>query len=388
MLAIDPTYVLPKARAARLCATDLLSPDARALWNAAVAVHVRDGAADQVSLLAEMERVGLGDDRRRYLAEIVSAAPPVVNVDVHLKALRRASVQRGLLRAAEAARTAATRGDFDPASALADLAAVIEAERADAAEPSRMLPWAAVADVLKRADENPRTWLLPRVLPFGAIVLLVGGGKVSGKSTLTWATVANALRGLDLFGRPLPWGPVEVVVLTEETEVDLAEKIRAFGIDPKDSRLSILTRGSCSPLPSWREVGAQALARCASRKARILVVDTWARWTRIPDDGANKEGPTLEALDVLEPARPEGILVLVPHHPSKAEGREGGNAARGSSALPGEVDATVELRNDRDHGDPNRRRLHVESRASGVFDLLISLKRGDGRDKPDRYDEV
>src|SRR5262245_62606860 len=85
MLAIDPTYVLPKARAARLCATDLLSPDARALWNAAVAVHVRDGAADQVSLLAEMERVGLGDDRRRYLAEIVSAAPPVVNVDVHLK---------------------------------------------------------------------------------------------------------------------------------------------------------------------------------------------------------------------------------------------------------------------------------------------------------------
>ncbi|HKB15792.1 MAG TPA: hypothetical protein VKF62_06990, partial [Planctomycetota bacterium] len=124
------------------------------------------------------------------------------------------------------------------------------------------------------------------------------------------------------------------------------------------------------------------------RKARILVVDTWARWTRIPDDGANKEGPTLEALDVLDPARREGILVLVPHHPSKAEGREGGNAARGSSALPGEVDATVELRNDRHDGDPNRRRLHVESRASGVFDLLISLKRGDGQDKPDRYDEV
>lgn len=116
-------------------------------------------------------------------------------------------------------------------------------------------------------------------------------------------------------------------------------------------------------------------------------MDTWAKWTRLDDE--NKAGPVLEALAVLESARRDGIAVLALHHPSKAEGREGGNASRGNSALPGEVDATIELRNAREKSAPHRRILHVESRAAGMFDLAVTLVPGDPEaGQPARYEEI
>ena len=370
------------ARAGVVRVSDFYVGAHRTIAGALDTVEARGHACDAVALRAEVERVGTGEGLGEALAAVLAAATSVTvaNTEVYAERVVRLAMAREMRRAAFLVAGALARGDD---SGLAEASAVIEGVRAQfaGAPAASRLRFLSLAEVVERARARPREWLLDRVVPFGAIVLLVGTGKVSGKSTLTWAAVAGALRGEDLFGNRLPCGPVGVVVLTEEGEIDLAERLASLGVAVDDAACAVLPVASCSPRPSWAEACAAALATARSLVANrrcsraLLVVDTWAKWTRLENE--NDASQMLGALDALEPARAEGITVLLLHHPSKAEGREGGNASRGNSALPGEVDATIELRNPRSKSEPGRRVLHVESRAAGVFDMAVTLVPGD-----------
>jgi hypothetical protein len=262
----------------------------------------------------------------------------------------------------------------DPVVISAAREGVLSADPADA----KPAPWRNVADLKAEAERNPREWLLPKVLYFGSVVFLIGDPKVPGKTTFTLAVASRALQGYDLFGAPLA-APTGVVLLTEEADLDLAKKVGELGIRD-DANLSILTRSMMTPRPSWEEAVRLAVERCDAVGARILIIDTFYRWAAFGGEEANRSSSVLAALEHLDAARRKGLLVLLPHHASKGSkeaGREGGLAGLGSVSGAGEAEVNIAIQNPRDRAHPTRRVLHVESRASGLFDLMVELRRGD-----------
>jgi hypothetical protein len=103
-------------------------------------------------------------------------------------------------------------------------------------------------------------------------------------------------------------------------------------------------------------------------------VDTLAFWAAFEAGEENDAGAVVEAMRPIQEAADSGLLVLVVHHVGKAEGRSGGTKSRGSTALPGAVDATLELKPD----TGRRRLLHAETRFGGVSDLVIELVEREG----------
>jgi hypothetical protein len=207
------------------------------------------------------------------------------------------------------------------------------------------------------------------MVPFGALVQFVGLAKRGGKTTFVWALVAAAERGLPFLGAPLSHSGA--VILSEEGDHDLAERIRRFGMDP--SHGVVLSRGVLTGVPEWAALMREGTALAIERGHRILVVDTFAFWAALEGASENDAGTVTQALRPLQEAADQGLAVLLIHHVGKAKDREGGVAARGSSAIAGTVEATIEIRNEGGEAHPNRRLLHIESRAVGVRDVLVEL---------------
>ena len=233
--------------------------------------------------------------------------------------------------------------------------------------------WRTPAQILKDADDHPRAWLVPDLLPFGSVVLLVGLAKRSGKSTWAYSLVAAADRGGAFLGFDL--SPTTAVILAEESDPDLADRIRRFGL--ADSACVVCSRRGVSGVPDLHAMVAEAVQRAKNQGAGILLVDTWAFWAAMSDGAENDAGAVTRALRPLQAAADAGLLVLVVHHVGKAEGRDGGTAARGSTAFAGTVEATLELKSD-GGPDSRRRKIRAETRFAGTRDLVIELIERDG----------
>ncbi len=239
-------------------------------------------------------------------------------------------------------------------------------------------------EIRDAVSRNPRTWIVPGLLPTGALVLLIGTAKRAGKSTFAWALASAIEHGTAFLGFDME--PGRVVILTEEADPDIADKIERFRMDPASGAL--LTR-SARPRPTLPQAAGAAILKASEIGAKVLVVDTLAHWASLPGASENDAGSIMDAIDPLLSAAAAGLLVLLIHHPSKTEGREGGSAARGSSALPGAVDATFELRPDPSSEHPTRRRLHVESRAVSIKDYVVQFVEGNPElGAPARFDLV
>jgi len=355
-----------------------------------------------LTMAGKLRRAGLGGDAMAAALRVFSASrfeEPLPDTEVdrvaHDIGSKPTEAQDNPARSVleDAARRLADLSkdtSVSPFGALGVARKLLDAIAGEVAPP-RVWPWRTVSEVLAAAKEKPREWLLPRVLYFAAVAFLIGGPKASGKTTLALAVIGSALVGKDLFGRPLAGGCVGAALLTEEADQDLADKLTAFAVSG-DAKLSVLSRVTLTPRPSWEESIREATRRCIETGARILAIDTFYRWAMFAGDDGNKSSAVLRALDALDEAKTAGLLVLLLHHPSKgaaAAGIEGGAAGLGSVSAPGETEVNLELRSARDKANPNRRILHVESRTSGVFDLLLSFERGDpSRGTMDRYMEV
>lgn len=231
------------------------------------------------------------------------------------------------------------------------------------------LRWRTYGEILKATEEKPREWLVPDMVPFGALVQFVGLAKRGGKTTLVWAIVAAAEAGYIFLGTELV--RTGAVILSEEGDHDLAERIRRFGMDPGHG--VVLSRGVLAGVPEWSALMREGTALALARGHRILVVDTFAFWAALEGASENDAGTVITALRPLQEAADQGLAVLLIHHVGKAKDREGGVAARGSSAIAGAVEATIEVRNESTESQPNRRLLHIESRAVGVRDVVVEL---------------
>jgi hypothetical protein len=235
-----------------------------------------------------------------------------------------------------------------------------EGARKDGGERTpAVLPWRWAEEIVASTPEEP-DWILAGYLASGDKVMLAGRTKV-GKSTWVDALVrAICAESPNTFlGRGVRGGPV--VLVSEEGDGTLAGKLTE--VPPE--RVRVLSRDAVSPKPTWAELIAAAIAEAKRIGAVMLVIDTFSFWAQFEGERENWSGEAQRAMDRLDEAAREELLVLLVHH----QGRAG--APRGSTALEGALETVIELERLEDDAPSHHRRLVAQSRWPQVSPVLV-----------------
>ena len=207
---------------------------------------------------------------------------------------------------------------------------------------------------LRAMPESNVEWLLHGLLAVGAVTLLAAAFK-AGKSTL----IVALLRALEI-GEPFAGfeaAKTSAVCLSEEPASAVLEKVDAFGV----RETVFLTRGDFNPALAFGDYVREAAATAKRRGARLLVIDTFSRFSRLGADGEKDAGAVQGVIEHALAAAGQGLAVLVVTHHRKAEG-EDGQQIRGSTALPAAADVLIEVRRLRDEPRSPFRALSCQSR--------------------------
>jgi putative DNA primase/helicase len=199
-------------------------------------------------------------------------------------------------------------------------------------------------------------WLVRGYVAQGAITLLTGRAKASGKSTFVSHMLARVLDGHHFLGQLTQ--KTGVVYLTEERDT-FTEVLKRSGLLGR-SEFKFLRYDPARDATFAEQIAA---ARQVAKEigAKILVVDTIAQFLALRGDTENEAGAALEALKPLQEAAREGLAVIAVHHEKKGSS-DVGDGGRGSSAFAGAVDIIVSLRRPEGQTSPGVRVLHALSR--------------------------
>jgi hypothetical protein len=240
---------------------------------------------------------------------------------------------------------------------------------ADAKPTPERLPFAPISAALANTPPEP-DWLFGGYLAPEVLLLLAGKPKAAGKSTLLFALLGALAEGGDFLGRAV--SRCGALLLSEERGVTLQDKRPHLrGAEPH-----LLMRHQVAG-QSWPEVVEQARAYCRKHELRVLIVDTWDKWTGLQGDEESKAGATIAAMEPLYGAAADGLAVVIATHQRKAGGSHG-EAVRGSNALVGAVDIVAELERAPEELGPNVRVLRSESRFSSTPEELVCELTDDG----------
>jgi AAA domain len=234
---------------------------------------------------------------------------------------------------------------------------------------------------LTSVHEAPVNWIWHGFLAGGSITLLTGLWK-AGKTTLLSVLLSRRKDGGNLAG--LAVKPGKTVVLSEESAARWAERraLHDFGGNVCFFPQPFLTVPS---FEQWRTLLQRVLQLREQHGVDLLVIDPLAPFLR----GENNARNIFDTFMPLTALTRSGMAVLANHHPSRAD-KPIGQAARGSGALLGHVDISIEMRHP--GGDPltRCRRLFALSRHPETpRQLLIELS-AQGTDYaclPDDYED-
>jgi hypothetical protein len=227
-------------------------------------------------------------------------------------------------------------------------------------------------DQLTDAARRGNAWLWQGYVGPGKITLFTSQWK-SGKTTLLSILLArmagDTLAGGTLAGLAVRAG--RAVVLSEENPELWAYRCQKLGIG---NHVSLLCNPfSSRPTPEqWRELTGGLLNLRRQEGLDLFVIDPLAVF--LPTASENAAAGILNYLMTLRDLTAEGISVLVLHHPRKGL-TFGGQAARGSGALPSHVDIIIEMNYfNRPEATDRRRWLRAYSRFTDTRpSLLIEL---------------
>jgi hypothetical protein len=219
--------------------------------------------------------------------------------------------------------------------------------------------------------EPPVDWLWHGFLAGGNVTLLTSMWK-AGKTTLVALLLARRKTGGTLAG--LAVKPGKSVIVSEETRAVWSERFRRFDFGGQVCLLSQPFKSIPRP-QEWRALIDRLLELREAHGIDLAVVDPLAPFLR----EENHARCMLETLLPLGELPRRGMAVLLLHHPAKAKPRAG-QAARGSGALLGHVDISIEMR--RPGGSPltRRRRLLTYSRHTETTRLLSIELDAEGTD--------
>jgi hypothetical protein len=211
------------------------------------------------------------------------------------------------------------------------------------------------SDDIQSAPEEPIDWIWEGFIARGNLTLLTSQPK-GGKTTLLSILLGLRVTGGTLAG--LAVRPGKTVVISEEARSFWSERTRKhqFGSSmcfiPQPFR-TIPTEAQ------WSELIQRVLTINRERGVDLFVIDPLAPFLR----SENQSRSMLETLMPLGELLRAGTGGLVLHHPGHGE-RPFGLSARGSSALLGHVDVSIDMRIPRGDHLTRRRRLFALSRHS------------------------
>lgn len=204
-------------------------------------------------------------------------------------------------------------------------------------------------------------WLWDGYLARGNVTLLTSQWK-TGKTTLLAGLLRNLGTGEPFLGRPL--GAGRAMVVSEEAPAHWADRLRRMPIGP---HAHLLARPFAAR-PTAAEFAALIDAASAAR-LDLFVIDPMVKF--LPGAWESNAGVLIDAVEPLHRLTAEGTAVLLLHHPRK-EPSEPGHSARGTGALLGFVDISLELtRFGRLRSDHCRRQIVALSRHPRTPERLV-----------------
>lgn len=209
-----------------------------------------------------------------------------------------------------------------------------------------------VGDYVSLIPEKP-PWVVEGYLYYGGVTLVAGAPK-KGKSTLISDLLRARLNRAEFLNKPVAPGPV--LYLTEEAGIAVAHKVRDL------KTMSILDRSTAlrAEVSRLKDVLALVTDWIGSRRDVVVVLDTLAIWAGF-DDENNASEVTKAIARIMALAANTNAAVIIVHHTRKGGGTDG-EAIRGSSAIMGTVDVSVEMKGVRDSDEGTRRQLDIKGR--------------------------
>ncbi len=202
-------------------------------------------------------------------------------------------------------------------------------EASDAPE----LEFVTLEELSANAPARP-DYVVDGLIATGAVHLLTGKPKESGKTTFVLALVGAVGRGVPFLGRTTQ--ATSAVIVSEEDQLTLYPRFVRFGVHR--ARL-LLGRHRGAP---WNDVVERACDVALDSGSKIVVIDTLAAWATFADDAENSSAAMLRVTTVLRAAAARGLAVIVTHHARKGESSMA-DAPRGSSALAADADVLMQL---------------------------------------------
>src|SRR4029077_17366089 len=178
-------------------------------------------------------------------------------------------------------------------------------------------------------------WLWDGFVAGGNLTLLTSQWK-AGKTTLLSLLLSRRKQGGQLAG--LAVKPGKSVVVSEEPLSLWADRARRFDFGGQVCFISQPFRTIPGP-EDWQTLLDRILALKQQHGIDLAVFDPLAPFLRCE----NHAQGILETLLPLRALTENGLAVLLLHHPAKRE-KPVGQAARGSEALLGHVDISIEMR--------------------------------------------
>lgn len=183
-------------------------------------------------------------------------------------------------------------------------------------------------------------WLVPGVLTEGSLAAIYGAPE-SGKSFLAVDMSMAVASGIDWHGRQVERGGV--LYIAAEGAPGLGKRFRAWKMDrcAQGRRFDLHLMRDDLNLAAEKDGGARAFAQAVADELgplRLVVIDTLNQTAAGADENSAKDmGRYIASMKLLRNAT--GAAVVVVHH----SGKDLGKGMRGSSALLGAMDTTVEV---------------------------------------------
>lgn len=186
----------------------------------------------------------------------------------------------------------------------------------------------------------PPKWLVPGVLTEGSLAAIYGAPE-SGKSFLAVDMSMAIAGGIDWHGRQVERGGV--LYIAAEGAPGLGKRFRAWKMDrcAQGRRFDLHLMRDDLNLAAEKDGGARAFAQAVADELgplRLIVIDTLNQTAAGADENSAKDmGRYIASMKLLR--NTTGATVVVVHH----SGKDLGKGMRGSSALLGAMDTTVEV---------------------------------------------
>lgn len=365
-LLIDPQLMAEIA--------DQLHPDAfyrvahSVIIRAMLALHQRSVPVDVVTLSGELDDTGAMrelDGGDVYLFELVNATPTSLNAQAYLDRVRTLARRRtlGMLHA-KAASMLYVNGDEAYKRFMAENARTF----ADGGhDDGARKPFLSIDDVFALPDLE---WVIDGVLPAQSTAALVADSGV-GKSFLAWDWALRCATGRSWLGRNVQRG--HIYFMAGEGIGDMKYRLQAWcqhhGVAPGEIAPFVHIDTEATPLLNASNV-SELIARLRNidvtdAPLRLVVIDTLSCATIGGDLNDNRvASEVVAAAKAIRDAT--GATVLFLHHTNKQEG-----GYRGASALKGDIDAMLSLKENGDVLELRPEKLKYADRGK----LCVNLRR-------------